>query len=173
LIVDDEPDVILTLKTVLEVNGFKVDAFNDPILALSNFKTGSYTLVLTDIKIPKMNGFKLYQEIKKIDDKVKVCFMTAYDMYYEEFRRVLPELNERCFANKPITIDDLARRIKNNCRRKKIQLNSAFVSYASLHKESNLHLSKGKFNSLSYHQILEQRYLYINYTEKNISEIWA
>jgi two-component SAPR family response regulator len=62
--------------------------------------------------MPKMNGFKLYQKIKGIDDKVKVCFITAFEHYYDEFKRVFPKLNERCFANKPITIDDLARRIK-------------------------------------------------------------
>ena len=114
LLVDDEPDITSSLKMGLEYSEdeFKVDTFNDSIEALSNYKTGYYDLLLLDIKMPKMNGFELYQKIKEIDDKVKVCFITAFEHYYDEFKGVLPELNERCFARKPITIDDLARRIK-------------------------------------------------------------
>ena len=65
LIVDDEPDIASSLKMGLEYNGFEVHAFNDPVEALSNFKAGSYDLVLLDIKMPKMNGFELCQEIKR------------------------------------------------------------------------------------------------------------
>jgi DNA-binding response OmpR family regulator len=72
LLVDDESDVTLAFKIGLEDNGFVVDAFNDPILALSSFNQGLYSLVLLDIKMPKMNGFELYREIRKLDDKVKI-----------------------------------------------------------------------------------------------------
>jgi DNA-binding response OmpR family regulator len=74
LIVDDEPDITTVLKTTLEDNGFQVASFNDPISALENFRKRSYSLLILDIKMPKMNGFELYTKIKKIDDKVKVCF---------------------------------------------------------------------------------------------------
>jgi DNA-binding response OmpR family regulator len=66
----------------LEDNGFVVDTFNDPQVAISNFKTDLYDLLLIDIGIPKMNGFEFYKEIRKIDDKVKVCFFKASEAYY-------------------------------------------------------------------------------------------
>jgi CheY-like chemotaxis protein len=87
LLVDDEPDAALVYKIVLEHNRFKVDSFTDPLLALSNFKPNLYDLAILDIKMPNMNGFKLYQEIKKIDSNVKVCFLTASEMFYEEYRK--------------------------------------------------------------------------------------
>ena len=67
LIVDDEPDIILTLKIVLEENGFKVDSFTDPLLVLENFREqdGMYDVIILDIKMPEMNGFELYRQIKK------------------------------------------------------------------------------------------------------------
>src|SRR6476619_2101524 len=76
LVVDDEPDVNLTLKVTLEDKGFIADTFDDPLLALQNFRAGqSYDLLILDVKMPKMNGFELYREIRKINDKVKVCFL--------------------------------------------------------------------------------------------------
>jgi PleD family two-component response regulator len=69
LLVDDEADISLTFSIVLEDNGFVVNAFNDPLLALSSFKQGLYALALIDIKMPKMNGFDLYRQIRKLDDK--------------------------------------------------------------------------------------------------------
>ena len=80
LIVDDEPDITFVFKIGLEDNGFVVDTFNDPQQAISNFKADLYDLLLIDIEIPKMNGFEFYREIKKIDHKVKVCFLTASEM---------------------------------------------------------------------------------------------
>jgi DNA-binding response OmpR family regulator len=77
LIVDDEADITLPLKMALEDNAFVVDVFNDPIFALDNFRKRSYNLLILDINMPKMNGFELYTKIKKIDDKVRVCFLTA------------------------------------------------------------------------------------------------
>jgi CheY-like chemotaxis protein len=86
LLVDDETDVNYTFETVLEENGFMVDSFDNPVLALNNFKTGLYDLVLLDIKMPEMDGFKLCEEMKKIDNKPKVCFLTASEMFYEQYR---------------------------------------------------------------------------------------
>jgi DNA-binding response OmpR family regulator len=84
LVVDDEYDVSLTIKVVLEENGFKVDSFNDASEALENFSTGLYDLLLLDVKMPGMTGFSLYNEIRKLDDNVSICFLTAAnDVYYE------------------------------------------------------------------------------------------
>jgi two-component system, OmpR family, response regulator ChvI len=114
LVVDDEPDVNLTLKVSLEDKGFKVDAFDDPLLALDNFKAGVYGLLILDIKMPEMNGFELYREIKKIDDKVKVCFLTALTELhdYEAFRKeVFPKVGERYFIQKPIENEEMIKRV--------------------------------------------------------------
>ena len=67
LIVDDEVDITTVYTLGLQDNGFKVDAFNDPLQVLSDFKSGSYNLVLIDYKMPNMNGLELYREIRKID----------------------------------------------------------------------------------------------------------
>jgi two-component system, OmpR family, response regulator ChvI len=72
---------------ILQMNGFEVDAFNDPLLALSNFKPNVYGLVLLDIGMPKMNGFELYNQIKDIDNKIEACFITAFEDYREERRK--------------------------------------------------------------------------------------
>jgi two-component system, OmpR family, response regulator ChvI len=86
LIVDDEPDIAQVLKMGLEENGFAVDAYNDPLDAISNFEVGSYDLLLIEIKMPKMNGFELYNKLRQIDEKAKICFITAYELYYENLR---------------------------------------------------------------------------------------
>jgi DNA-binding response OmpR family regulator len=105
LLVDDEPDITFALSIGLEDNGFVVNAFNDPLLALQSFKDqkeGSFALALVDIKMPKMNGFELYNEIRKIDDKVPVCFITAFDIEKQDVE---------CLIRKPIVIGDLVKRV--------------------------------------------------------------
>ena len=112
LLVDDESDITIAFRMSLESNGFIVDTFNDPQGALSNFKAGVYDLLLIDIKMPKMNGFELYQEIERIDNKVKVCFITAFEVYYKSLRELFPTTNVDCFIKKPITTDELVERIR-------------------------------------------------------------
>ena len=110
LIVDDEPDITLTLGKGLEQGGYDVHVFNDPLVALSNFKPGTYDLLLLDIKMPNMTGFELYRKLKEIDSKVKVCFITAFETYYEKFRQEFFPLEEiKGFIRKPIQIQDLIR----------------------------------------------------------------
>ena len=125
LIVDDEVDITTIYTLGLQDNGFKVDAFNDPLQALSDFKSGSYNLALLDYKMPKMNGFELYQEIRKVDAKVKICFVTAFDIYPGEIKKEFhrnsngkyqdkeeEELDLECIIQKPIGIDELVKRVK-------------------------------------------------------------
>src|ERR687888_1806172 len=110
LIVDDEPDANKTLKIVLEDNGFEVDAYTNPLLALQNFKRGIYDLLLLDVKMPQMGGFELYQKIKQIDNKVKVCFVTASELFYEEFREN-HTIDEKYFILKPMKNEEMIERI--------------------------------------------------------------
>jgi DNA-binding response OmpR family regulator len=112
LVVDDEPDLTQVSTLALEYYGYKVDSFNDPQEALSKFKPGSYDLIILDIKMPKMDGFELYHEIKKKDNNAKVCFLTASELYYEEFRKKeYSALDRNLFIQKPIGNEDLIKEI--------------------------------------------------------------
>src|SRR5215467_12864137 len=114
LIVDDEPDITTALKMYLETQGFQVDVFTDPVYALAQFKAGFYRLLILDIKMPEMNGFELYTEIKKKDGRVKVFFLTALsEMHdYDEFKKeVFPKEDERYFIAKPIENEEILKRI--------------------------------------------------------------
>ncbi|HZC47418.1 MAG TPA: response regulator [Nitrososphaeraceae archaeon] len=112
LVVDDEPDLTQVSTLALEYHGYKVDSFNDPQEALSKFKPGSYDLIIIDIKMPKMDGFELYHEIKKKDNNAKVCFLTASELYYEEFRKKeYSALDRNLFIQKPIGNEDLIKEI--------------------------------------------------------------
>ena len=106
LIIDDEPDIILTLRMALEQNGFRTDSYSDSILAYKNFRAGVYDLVLLDIKMPNVDGFHLYQKIKRTDNRVKICFLTASEFYDEEIRKEqgIDGFNEELFLRKPIEI---------------------------------------------------------------------
>jgi DNA-binding response OmpR family regulator len=113
LVVDDLPDITITLKVGLEeVGGFEVDTFTDPEQALSLFKPDLYDLVLIDIKMPTVDGFELYERLKTVEPDVKVCFLTAGEMYREEIRQVEHcTLNKDLFLQKPISTEDLIREI--------------------------------------------------------------
>jgi DNA-binding response OmpR family regulator len=110
LVVDDEPDLTKLCSLALEYHGFKVDTFNDPQEALSNYKPDYYDLVILDIKMPKMDGFQLYDEIKKKDPQAKICFLTASELYYEEFRKKeYHALDKNLFIRKPIDNEELVK----------------------------------------------------------------
>jgi len=112
LVVDDNADVTSTFKMILEMNGFEVDAYADPSLALSNFKPNSYGLLLLDIRMPSMNGFELYKEMKSIDSTVEACFITAFEDYREEFKESFSMLDEsKYFIRKPKAIEDLVNHV--------------------------------------------------------------
>lgn len=135
LLVDDEQDVLLLFQLVLEHEGFKVYSFDNPLTALANFKRGLYDLAILDIKMSQMNGFQLYEEIKKIDRSVKVCFITAaaaataseemyqYEVSTEKNEESLRqgrkqqqqqqycELQKTMFLKKPISNGDLVKEV--------------------------------------------------------------
>ncbi len=107
LIVDDEVDITDALKAGLERKGFKVDTFNDPVQAIANFKPSLYDISILDIRMPKMSGFELYREMRKVDGRASVCFFTAFDVHKEEFEKMFPDVKVMAFLKKPITIDNL------------------------------------------------------------------
>lgn len=116
LVIDDEPDVTYTLKATLEATGFfDIYPFNEPGLALSNFRPNMYDLAILDIRMPQMNGFELLHEIRKIDENVKVCFLTAVSElteYTTTIKKIYPPLDENCIIKKPIDNMELAKQIK-------------------------------------------------------------
>ena len=112
LVVDDEPDLTMLCRLALEYHGFKVHSFNDPQEALSNYKPDYYDLIILDIKMPKMDGFELYDEIKKKDQKAKICFLTASELYYQEFRkREYDAIDKNLFIRKPIENEELLKEV--------------------------------------------------------------
>jgi DNA-binding response OmpR family regulator len=113
LVVDDEADLTLLCSLALEYYGFRVETFTDPQKALSNYKPSYYDLVILDITMPKMDGFQLYDEIKKKDQKAKICFLTASELYYEEFRKKeYNAIDKNLFIRKPIENELLLNEVK-------------------------------------------------------------
>ena len=124
LVIDDEPDVTYTLKATLEETGFfDIYPFNEPSLALSNFRPNMYDLAILDIRMPQMNGFELLHEIRKIDENVKVCFLTAVSElteYATAIKRISPPLDGNCIIKKPIDNTELAKQLNILLDRKSV-----------------------------------------------------
>ena len=121
LVVDDEPDITIAFKLALEEAGFIVDIDHDPFATLSKFTPNSYDLVILDLRMPRMNGFELHEEMRKVDPQVLVCFITAGELYYDEVRGDYKEKKEEgqyCkldgerFLQKPISNVDLVKKIE-------------------------------------------------------------
>ena len=112
LLVDNEADVTITFKAILQDAGFIVDTYEDPLIALSNFIPRFYDLVILDIGMPKMNGINLSRRLLELDSNVKICFITARESNIEVLRELYPTKDISCFIKKPVTIDQLVRRVK-------------------------------------------------------------
>jgi two-component system, OmpR family, sensor histidine kinase VicK len=115
-LVDDDYDHTITFKMGLELAKFQVDAYNDSAIALSKFKPDYYDLLLIDVKMPKIDGFELYEKIKEIDNKVMVWFITAYETYYRALKEASSTSKKEMISvpviEKPIEIDKLVKQIK-------------------------------------------------------------
>jgi signal transduction histidine kinase/CheY-like chemotaxis protein len=115
-LVDDDYDHTITFKMGLELAKFQVDAYNDSAIALSKFKPDYYDLLLIDVKMPKIDGFELYEKIKEIDNKVMVWFITAYETYYRAIKEASSTSKKEMISvpviEKPIEIDKLVKQIK-------------------------------------------------------------
>ena len=116
MLVDDEKDILSTVKRGLESNNtFKVDTFPSGEAALQAFESHSenyYDLVITDIRMPKMNGFELYRSIKEKNQSMKIAFITAFEINKEEFNKVMPSVNVIDFISKPVSISNLITKLK-------------------------------------------------------------
>jgi CheY-like chemotaxis protein len=112
LLIDDDPDVTTVFGLGLQDEGFDVHTYNDPLEALSQFRPDFYDLLLIDINMPRMNGIDLSIKILELDTNVKICFITAGDANIEVLRELYPNRSIGCYIKKPVTIDNLVRRIK-------------------------------------------------------------
>jgi YesN/AraC family two-component response regulator len=119
MVVDDEKDILRIIKRDLEANNnnaFKVDTFYSSELAIQAFDSHPkdyYDLVLTDIRMPKINGFELYRRIKEKSPSMKIAFITAFEINKEEFNKVLPSIDVKDFIIKPISMSDLSSKLKS------------------------------------------------------------
>jgi DNA-binding response OmpR family regulator len=113
LIVDDDPDMTSIFSLGLQDEGFEVYAYNDSLDALSQFRPNFYDLLLVDINMPKMNGIDLSRQLLELDSNVKICFITAGDANVEVLRELYPTRDIGCFIKKPVTIDQLVRRVRS------------------------------------------------------------
>jgi len=107
LLVDDEYDSGLSIKLILEAVGYNVDIFTNPKEVLLLFAPNYYDLLLLDIRMPGINGFELYQKLIEMDGMCKVCFITAFEAYYESLLEFFPALDVKCFIRKPVSQVDL------------------------------------------------------------------
>jgi DNA-binding response OmpR family regulator len=122
MVVDDERDILRIIKRDLEAddNPFKVDVFHSSELALQEFDNHPkdyYDLILTDIRMPKMNGFELYRRIKEKNPSMRIAFITAFEINRDEFNKVLPSIDVKDFIIKPISMTDLIVKLKSIVKR--------------------------------------------------------
>jgi len=116
MLVEDEPDVLVTFKTVLISHGYNVDAFTDSFEAFKHFTMLNrpfYDLIMLDIRMPGMNGIQLYQRLKSIDDQVQIRFITALDAA-NELVSLIPNLDPGHIIKKPISNEDLLNIVKTS-----------------------------------------------------------
>jgi DNA-binding response OmpR family regulator len=117
MVVDDTQDILASIKFGLEEKNFKVDTFSTAEAAIESFELHAldyYELVLTDIRMPKMNGFALYLYLKEKNPSMKIVFMTAYDIQLDELKDIIPAVEIDEIIKKPFGIDDLVMLIKYN-----------------------------------------------------------
>ena len=117
MVVDDERDILSIVKRGLESkNRFQVETFIDAESALESLKENSgdyYDLVLTDIRMPKINGFELYRRIKESNPHMKIVFITAFEINKDEFSKVIPSVDVIDFISKPVIMSTLITKLNS------------------------------------------------------------
>lgn len=119
LVVDDEQDIVFTLKAILTEAGFSVDAFTNPSVAFEMFRPEKYELIILDIRMPGLNGFELYMKLLEQDNSIKVLFLTAvneFSMYAKFKGSVSPMSGKRYYLQKPVDLPKLLQRVNDMLR---------------------------------------------------------
>jgi DNA-binding response OmpR family regulator len=112
LLIDDEQDIARILKAGLENAGYKVDVYNDSRKALDNYKPDHYERIITDIRMPNMNGFELARKIWAVDPKADVCFLSSFEIHEREAKKIFSNHKNHCFVTKPVTPSQLVKHIE-------------------------------------------------------------
>ena len=113
LIIDDNEGVAQALKSAINVIGSQVAVFNDPREAVASFRADTYDLVLLDMRMPTMNGFEVYRELRKVDESVRICLLSVFDIYEREFALMFPEAKIHAFLTKPVDLGTITRLIND------------------------------------------------------------
>ena len=109
LAIDDDSDIVTLIEQALHMHGFKVSAFTDPAMALEHFKINceDYTMILSDIRMPGINGYEFVKKAKEIDKQIKIVLMSAFEINDREFHNLLPDVKVDAFLQKPFHIQQL------------------------------------------------------------------
>jgi CheY-like chemotaxis protein len=113
LVIDDNEGVAQALKSAINVVGSQVAVFNDPREAVASFRAAAYDLVLLDMRMPTMNGFEVYRELRKVDGSVRICLLSVFDIYEREFSLMFPEARIHAFLTKPVDLGTITRLIND------------------------------------------------------------
>jgi DNA-binding NtrC family response regulator len=118
LVVDDELDIVESIKIWLQKRGFDVQGFTNPLLALEYFKNNcnNIDIVLSDIRMPQMNGYELAKKISKLQNGIKIILMSAFEINHTEMARVLPNIKINSIVSKPISLKNLTKTIDENLK---------------------------------------------------------
>ncbi len=116
LVLDDELDITTLIITSLRKNGFNVFGFTNPFLALENFQMNfkGYSIILSDIRMPGMNGFEFVRNIREIKPEVKVLLMTAFDISTNIVSEELLSTKINGFIQKPVSSKELNNMIQKH-----------------------------------------------------------
>jgi CheY-like chemotaxis protein len=109
LAVDDDPDIVTLIEQTLRKYGFKASAFTNPPMALEHFTKNhnNCSLILSDIRMPGMNGYEFVTQVKKVNPQVKIILMSAFEIQDKEFHNILPDIKVDAFLRKPFHIHQL------------------------------------------------------------------
>ena len=114
LLIDDDQDITIIMKIGLEKAGYSVDVYNDPKRALDNFKPNYYDRIISDIRMPSMNGFELARKIWAIDSSADICFLSSFEIHENEAKKLFSNDKDHCFLKKPVTPSQLVKHIEEH-----------------------------------------------------------
>jgi DNA-binding NtrC family response regulator len=136
LVVDDEFDIVTLIRRSLQNHGFKTLGFTDPIIALEQFQNNSksFAMVISDIRMPSMNGYELIRKIKSIHPTIKTILISAFEINKNEFSKVMPSVKIDAFISKPISLKELVNIVENILKRKRKEKNVRKNTSTSLRK---------------------------------------
>ena len=121
LVVDDELDIVTLIKRSLQNHGFNTLDFTDPLMALEHFQNNSksFAMVISDIRMPSMNGYELIRKIKAIHPTIKTILISAFEINKNEFSKVMPSVKIDGFIAKPVSLKELVNIVENILRKEK------------------------------------------------------